>query len=396
MGDQNLSNQLRIGNFIVDLLRILVDHRRLLSRFILIVTTGTIILALLLPKWYRATVSVFPAEKAELPTGIEGLGLLSRGFSAAKALSSLSGNPELDRYLVILKSSTVLTAVIEKFDLVKVYDITKYPMENAAKELLGNSEFTIEPEGNLTVTVYDKSPQRAADMANFFVSELNRVNSEILVQNAKANREFIEQRNKKNLEDLHNAEDALRRYQEKSGVIIMPENTSGVSAVAEIYAIKEKKEIELAILGRTVGRDHPTLQHLKIEVSELNKKIAGLPLTTVESLRLYRDVAIQQKIMEFLTPIYEQAKVEEKRQTPSVLILDKAFPPERKARPRVTVYALLGFVVSALIGLFIVFFLEGTARLRSRYPEQFQALKDAVVKDWMGLRPRRWRRSVNG
>ena len=172
--------------------------------------------------------------------------------------------------------------------------------------------------------------------------------------------------------------------------MITPEQgTSSVSAIAELYGMKEKKEIEAAILERTVSKDNSTLQQLRIELSEINKKIASFPQTAVESFRLYRDVAIQQKIVEFLVPLYEQAKVEEKRNTPSVIVLDRALVPERKAKPRVAIFTLLAFVVSSVLSLFVIFFIEGIDRVKATNPERFDDLVRIVRSDWFGLRIRR-------
>ncbi|MBS4027435.1 MAG: hypothetical protein KGZ58_02260, partial [Ignavibacteriales bacterium] len=106
-------------------------------------------------------------------------------------------------------------------------------------------------------------------------------------------------------------------------------------------------------------------------------------------LRLFRNLEIQNKILQFITPVYEQAKVEEKRSTPSVVILDKATVPERKAKPKVSLFTLLAFVVSLLVSLFVVFFIEMIKRLRSVNPNQFDASWNAARSDWFGLRSSR-------
>jgi tyrosine-protein kinase Etk/Wzc len=398
---------LSFGDILVEFASVIVTWRRFLIIFVGCITIGCIIAALVMPKWYKATTSVFPAENAELPTGIEGLGLLTKGFNAARALTSFSGSPELDRYETILKSSSVLGAVITKFDLVRVYDIHSYPGENTAKELLSNLQITIEPQGNLTITVFDKDPQRAADMANCFVSELNRVNSDLLVQNARANREFIEQRYRKNLEDIHVAEEALKNFQIQNGVIAVPEQTEAtIKANAELYGMLATKEIELSVLERTMSPTHPSIEGAKIQIDEMRKKLNEMnngvnlsqddlkvlvplkqaPELAVHYIRLYRNAEIQYKILQFLTPIFEQAKVDEQRQTPSVLVLDRAAPPERKARPRITVFALVGFIISSLLGLFAIFCSEAVARLRKLHPEQFDGFATALRNDWIKLR----------
>jgi len=382
-----------LGETLLDFFSVITRWRRFISWFVLSTTVVVTIITFFSPKWYKSTASVFPAEQAELFPGLEGVSSFVKSFSgagsASRKLGSLTGPTELDRYTVILKSDRVFGAMIRKFDLVHVYDYatSPYAMEKTAKELADNSLFETQDEGYLTITVYDKVPARSAEMANYFVEQLNMVNAELKVENARGNREFIEQRYNKNLDDLRSAEDSLRSYQEKSGMMMVPDQTkSGVSAIAELYGMKAKKEIELAILERTVTRDNSTLQHLRIELSELNKKIGSFPQTAVESFRLYRDVAIQQKIAEFLVPLFEQAKVEEHRSTPSVVVLDYGGIPERKAKPKVSLYTLLAFVISSLVAFVVIFSGEALRRLRALDPERYGAITATMRSDWFGLR----------
>jgi tyrosine-protein kinase Etk/Wzc len=393
-------------------LEILVRHRRLIARLVVAGTLGATVTAALMPRWYKSTASVFPAEKADILGALDGVSSLAKAFSPAKALTSLTGNPETDRYLAILKSGAVLSAVIDRFDLVHVYDITSYPREKTAKELLGNVEFVVESEGNLTITVYDRDPQRAADMANFFVEMLNRTNTELQVQNARGNRLFIEERHRKNLEDLAAAEDTLKAFQKAFGIIALPEQLeASVKAMAEIGGQLALKEVQEGVLRRTLSADHPSVLAAQIESMELRRKItemnegkgrsseamkALVPFNRVpdlgnEYIRRFRNVEVQYKILQFITPLYEQAKVEERRQTPSVLVLDRAGPAERKAKPKISLFALLGFVISALAAIIAVLVLEALSRLRDSQRLRLDALLAAVRSDWFGLKVQRRR-----
>jgi tyrosine-protein kinase Etk/Wzc len=258
--------------------------------------------------------------------------------------------------------------------------------------LLSNTEFEIADEGNLGITVYDKDPQRAADMANYFVEVLNEINSRMQATNAKANREFIEQRVEKCQNDLRAAEDTLKKFQQVSGMIIVPDqSTSGISAVAELYATKARKEVEAGILQQTVGPDNPLFRQTQVELEQISKKVSEIPALGIGSLRLYRGVAIQQKILEFILPLYEQAKVEEKRNTPSVIVLDHAQVAERKAKPKILSYALLAFVISMVLSVFIIFLWEGVSRLRAVQPERFDQMWKTARSDWFGLK---WKRNA--
>ena len=90
--------------------------------------------------------------------------------------------------------------------------------------------------------------------------------------------------------------------------------------------------------------------------------------------------------MELLTPLYEQSKVEEQRNTPSVIVLDHALPAEHKAKPKVALFTLLSFVISTAVSLFIVFSIVGLQKLQILDPEKFNAFTNAIRSDWFGLR----------
>jgi uncharacterized protein involved in exopolysaccharide biosynthesis len=206
----------------------------------------------------------------------------------------------------------------------------------------------------------------------------------------------------------------MKAFQIKHGVIAVPEQTEAtIKAGAELYAKLVTKEIELSAMTRTLGESHPSYAETKTEIEAtrrtLNEMNAGTgqaegdvklfipfkqaPQLATEYIRLYRNLQIQNKILEFITPLYEQAKIEEQRNTPSVVVLDRGGIPERKARPKVSLYAFLALVVSSLLAIFIVFILEASSRLRAMNPERVGAMITTLRSDWFGLKkPRRDRR----
>jgi tyrosine-protein kinase Etk/Wzc len=396
-----------LGESILDFFTVVAKWRKFIVWFVLSITIVTTIIALISPKWYKATASVFPAEQTNLFSGLEGISSLMKNFSPSGKLASLAGPTEAERYVGILKSENALMKVIDKFDLTKVYDITSYPRMNTLKELLGNVQFEITDEGTLQIGVYDKDPKRAADMANYFVEILNEINSNLQVQNARGNRVFIEQRYNKNLEDMRKSEEALKSFQLKYGVIAMPEQIeASIKAGAAIYAQLAAKEIKLSVLKRTLSDSHPSITAAQIDVDETKKKLNEMssgsktapdemkvlvpfsqtPQLAADYIRLYRDVEIQYKILQFITPLFEQAKVEEQRSTPSVVSLDKALVPERKAKPKGSLFALIAFVVSLLLSLLTIFILEGLQRLREIDTIRFNTIVGYFKSDWFGLK----------
>ncbi|MEW6652570.1 MAG: Wzz/FepE/Etk N-terminal domain-containing protein [Bacteroidota bacterium] len=385
-----------VGSTFVEFLVVVVKYRWFLILLISISTISATAYALLAPKWYKSTASVFPAEKNDPLSMLTGLGGIAKGFNASKGLAALTGSSsEADRYVAILKSATVTSDVINRFELRKEYDREGDYFEKVVKDWEDNLELEIQDEGNLTISVLDKNPQKAADIANYLVEKLNIINTQLSVINAKANREFVEKRYFQNIDDINKLEDGMREFQKKYGVIAVPEQLEAtVKSMSNIYADLYKKEIELNVLKQTYGSDHPLISTTRVELNEIQKKIDQLnagtdasqkdvkllipfkqaPELGNEYLKIFRNLEIQYKILEFVQPLYEQARVEEARNTPSVIVLDRAGPAERKAKPKGTIFASLGFVVSVIIGLLIVFSLELFGKIKLNSPEQYRAI----------------------
>ncbi len=399
-----------VGKSLFDFISVTVKYRKFLFWFIFCVTLVTIIIAIVSPKWYKSRTSVFPAEKTDLLGDLGGLSSLVKTFSPTKGLAGLTGPTETDRYLAILKSGTVLDKVIRKFDLVNVYEISDGSMEKTVKALLSNVEFEVQDEGYLTIDVFDKNPQRAADLANYFVDQLNEVNAELNVKNATANRMFIEKRYEQNLKDINDLEASMKEFQKKYGVVAVPEQIEAtVKTMAEVYGKLAEKEIEMNVLQRSFSSDHPLYKSSAIEVQELQRKINQLnkgsqraygdinvlipfkqaPELGGEYLKIYRNLEIQYKILQFVTPLYEQAKVEEVRNTPSVLVLDKASPAERKSKPKISLYAILSFIFSIIIGYVIVFTKEMTEKYKTQHPSGFNYIISEIKSDLQKVRFRK-------
>jgi uncharacterized protein involved in exopolysaccharide biosynthesis len=141
-------------------------------------------------------------------------------------------------------------------------------------------------------------------------------------------------------------------------MMINPEETSGISDIAYLYGLRTKKEVEYAIAERNTTADNTYLRQLRVELDELDRKLAKMPQTAVDSYRLFRDVAIHQRKVEFLVPLYEQAKIDEQKDIPVVLVLDRAVPPEKKSKPKRLIIILVASAASLLFSLTMVFIQE--------------------------------------
>ena len=319
------------GGALFNVIGTLLAWRRFILVNVIVVTVAAVVVSLLLPQWYKSTASILPPKEPDMFGALGSAGSLLRGLPGL-ARRSLGGSGGTYNYFAILKSREAMEAVVRKFNLMGEYGITDSSMEKAVKALSGNTAFDTQDDDNITIEVFDRDPLRAADIANYFVELLNGISVQLGTKEAGSNREFIETRLDGIYADLRRAEDSLQAYQERTGMLIVPEGegASGIGPIAELYGMKARKDLELAIPG--IG---------------------------VESLRLYCNVAIQQKIIEFLVPLYEQAKINEHKDIPVLLVLDRAVPAEKKSKPQRMLIVFLACVLTLALSVLLALLMQG-------------------------------------
>src|SRR5207302_2944956 len=119
----------------------------------------------------------------------------------------------------------VATAVIDRFKLRERYRVSY--VEDAVKRLGENTVVTMSREGVIVVRVADPDPDVAAQIANFYVAELDRVVAQYGVSDARGQRAFLTAQLARAQADLEGTEDALRRYQERNRAVVLQEQTRG-------------------------------------------------------------------------------------------------------------------------------------------------------------------------
>lgn len=368
-----------------DFLIIILKRRKLIITNVVTVTIIATIISFLIPKWYTSKANLLP------PSSSGGLlGELSNFSSTIQNISKSFGrlgtvSDEAYNYLAILQSRTTAEKVINKFNLREVYEFDEdEPIENIIKELNSNVDFNIEDEGNVTIEVTDEDPQLAADMAAYYVKVLNEISRDLGTLEAKNNREFIERRYIQAMADISSVEDSLKKFAEKHSVFDIEEQTkAAITAAAELKAQIEVAKIERDLLLMNYGKDNPYVINKEVLISELKRRLdnmkfaeisnsnnalytpfSELPEVGVNFIRLQREYELQAKILEFIVPIYEQAKIEETKDIPATLVLDYPVPAQKKAGPKKAIIVGAAFLLSLFFSIMAALMLESLERLR--------------------------------
>lgn len=386
---------------ISDYFYVIYKWKKFLFINLLIVAIVSVVTVLLLPNKYKATATIMIPPDTQSAFG--GLTSLLSGKSTLSSMGSklfgVTGTSE-DVLLGILNSRTALTDVINKFNLIDYYEISENNIDKTIKAFRKDLSADPNEYGMIEISVINKDPKVAAAISNYFVELIDSMNIVLNIKRAKDNRIFIEQRYLKNLQDLRIAEDSLYQFQRKYGIVSVPDQLEGTfKAAAEIETQLTRKEIEAFFLKQQYGESSPQYTLAQQEVNLLKKKVQELknspdltnksnilyafkdmPNIAISYLRIFREVEIQQAILEFVMPMYEQAKVEEQKSVPTVMVIDNAVPPQLKDSPKRSIIVIGVFLLFSFILIPFVFIGE-QAVMRAEYSNPLQLkLKNFFTK----------------
>ena len=198
-------------------------------------------------------------------------------------------------------------------------------------------------------------------MAQMFYDELYKLVLELNRQKSTNFRKYVEENFNENQKKLSLSEDSFRVFQLNNRIIEFEAQTKfSFEALAQLVAEKHQYKLQIDYLNKFgTGRNEKLKElQLKYDVTEktiqklLNEgenyilALNKLPDKGLQYYRLLRDVTIQQKIMEILLPLLENAKMEEQKKTANLQLLDPPFVPQYKDKPkRLTYMIVIAFIL---------------------------------------------------
>ncbi len=341
----------------------------------LLVFVGSLVLSygaiyVLIEEQFEATATLIPREEE---TSSAAAGLLRNLKGLPFSLGTKTPHSDMDLYTTIIYSRSMLEDVIHAFGLIDVYGLDTGAvdhMERAVKRLAKEVSTKETIESAFLLTVRAGTRQRAADMTNFIIRRMNERIVELNSSRSGQNREFLGKRLQEITADLKAAEDSLRAFQERTGLLDVKSQLSGIIAAhTELETQLAAKRFQRGILERMYDKASPQVAEAQMQIEVYEKKLAelrsvgdpgspllplkSLPLTTAEYLRRYRAVELNNLLLEYVMPLYEQAKFEEKRDTPVLQVIDYGVPPAKKSYPPRTLFAFIG-AISVSVIVFVI------------------------------------------
>ena len=320
-------------------------------------------LAFLLPFRYTSSVSFIPPNL----NGNSSMASVLAGQLSAFGAGDLLGGIKTpgDLYAGILRSRSIASELVKRFDLMHVYKVKK---ESLAEKVLGaNTAVSVDLKSSIvTVEVTDKSPGRAQELANAYMDALRETNGRLALSQSSQRALFFGQQLANEKDDLESAEVELKKTEEQSGLIAPSGQTEAeIKTIADTQAQIAMRQVQLAALRDSATEQNPEVIRLRSEIEDLQGQLARLqsgnskesitaiptskvPELQLEYVRKEREVKYHEALFDALSKQFEAARLDEARDAPVLQVLDPASYPDTKSSPHRSYYMLGGLVFGFL------------------------------------------------
>ena len=390
------SSQTNSGS-LLPVMRLAIKRKRLVGIATLVIVVVASAVALVLPNHYTATTVILPPQQgssagAAMMTQLGSLGAMA---SAAGGLGMKNPN---DQQAALLKSRTVEDAVVARFHLQALYH-RKYLSTTRKRWERATSIDSGLKDGLIRLSVTDRDPRRAADLANGWVEEYRRLSATLAVTEASQRRLFFERQLGEAREELARAEEEMKQTEQRTGVIELDGQAHAmIASAAVLRAQVSAKHVEIQAMRQFAAEQNPDLVRAEQELSGLVGQLAAMDVANdsrggdlvaprgkvtqagLDYARALREVKYHETVLELLARQYEMARVDEARQGSLVQIVDLAAVPDRPSslyRLWIVLGALFGSLPVALLIAFAADFVDALRSRRRRCGSWLMALEEA-------------------
>lgn len=397
---------------LLDYLIILAKHSRMIIIASAAVTVLTYLYLFCSPNTYKATARLLPPEQnltlsaqlldslgGRVSPGVRGAGP-GMGGMAASFLGLKSAG---DMYVAMMTSETVLDHIIARFHLMKLYK-TRY-LADARKALNKNTKIIAgKKDSIIVIEVTAATPKLAAEMANAFIEELDRLLQGLALQEAKGRLAFLEKERLQASQKLSKAEDSVRRFSEQNSVLQIDTQTRGaIEYIARLRAEIDAKEVSIQVLRQQATPMNYDVVRMETEVKGLREKLRAAeaqrencvsdvclptnkaPSLGLEYLRLFREAKFQEGLYQLYTKLVAIAHTDMVREVAVVQVLAPAMPPERRSNKRL-IPSIIAGILSFFMMSFVAFGLEYIQNMNTKEDgvQRLSILKDHL-QPWMDM-----------
>jgi tyrosine-protein kinase Etk/Wzc len=335
----------------------------------------------------------------------------SNGYTAMAALSSLSGTASGqlaalaglggvslgagdDFFPALLRTRAAQAWIVDHLKLKDRWDAPS--AEAAQQRVAGAVGASIDRKTGLLL-VYGNAPtaDEAAELANAAVMALRATLGRLAVTEAQNRRAFFEAEIQKADTHLRELEQKFISSREKGGLQSFTALAeSGLRTTTELRARLMVREMELQAARHFSGPQNADVLRLQNEVRTIQAELwrfetgrtAAQQLSPehAQALQDFREMKIQEALLEGYSRQLAAARLEEAREGPLVQLVDDAVPPKLRSAPQRQKIVLTSAGIGLLVGVLLAFLRAwwGQAMQNPADRKRFGELRRA----WLGKR----------
>jgi len=364
------------------LVSVFKKYKKLLFLITSISTIVTVLISFTIPYRYESDALLLPPETSSMSGGLSSL--LKASPLGSLELPGMGKNSASENYMVILKSKTLSSRIIDSLKLMN------YPLFNGATKqeavamLTDLFTITVSKSGSITInfelstgTFFSSSAEKkytaelASKIVNLALHYLDVLNREKSNSSAKRSRVFIDKMIEQNKDSLEILQRQFQAFREKNKAFSLEEQLGAiVTSAVDIGSALAAAEVELKLAMLEFSSEAPNVVLLRKKVETLKtqyknvqeKGIVGsdnfsIPLTQVPEisrvfLGLTRDIKILESINAFLITQRFQEYIQETKDITTIQVLDYAEPVYLKVAPKRPAMIVVAFVSSLIFSMF--------------------------------------------
>jgi len=282
---------------------------------------------------FKSTVIMFPASSSSISKS-----LLNEQSVKGQDITAFGEDDQAEQLLQILNSNRIRNRIMRKFDLMRHYDIdstsdVKY--STLFKEYDNNITFRRTEFMAVQISVYDKDPQMAADIANTIASLLDS-----------AKNDMMRQRSVKGFKVVAAEFNSMKAEKDKIVDSLIVLGSLGVNDV-EYQSQVLNQQFAIAIMN-----GNRTAQAALQKKLDVLGKYGGIYMALKNSLEFKTEQLV------LLETKYKQAKVDAEENLPQKFIVSDAYKAERKSYPLRWLIVMVSTITALFMSIIVIMVME--------------------------------------
>ena len=289
----------------------------------LIAGIASIIISLLITPMFQSSVIMFPASNASISRD-----LLSQNYSGSQNVHGFGEEEQAEQLLQILNSEPIRSRIIQKYDLMEHYEIQpdeKYPLTRLYEQYKSNINFRLTEYMSVEISVMDKDPEYAANIANDISNLVDTVYNRMMKERAREAFRLVEKEYMEAAQNLETLRDSMNQLSEQVSEHM---RTTGDPSNNLVRAITENGALYISMMN--------SVRYETALVTDLSLK-------------------------------YKEARLEAEQNLPHKFVVEQAYPSEKKAYPRKSLIVIVSTLATLLFALIMMIVIDN---VRSRVAVQ--------------------------